>query len=173
MKFNWLFVFCIIFVSCVDRDGRRPVNKKKTITNNYASILLNKTIKAMEENEINNYILKDSLLTYNYSPYGFAYAKLKTSLKQKKQMNQPHKVNYIQTVYNMRNDLIYNNVEKTIVLDKLQETKGVEEGLKLMKEDEEFKFIFSSFVFHGFTGDGNKIGANTPVVVKIKLLKIK
>ncbi|MGY5353999.1 FKBP-type peptidyl-prolyl cis-trans isomerase [Wenyingzhuangia sp. IMCC45467] len=173
MKFSWLFVYGILFVSCNHTKARRPINKKNDSSKYEYSILLNKTIQAEEENNIKKYIVNDTLLNYNFSPYGFAYAKVKTSEVLKNKVQQNDIVTYVKSVFNLKNELIYREIQETIIVGKSKEIKGIEEGLKLMQEDEEFKFIFSSFVAHGFSGDGNNIGANTPIVVKIKLLKIK
>ena len=172
MKFNWLFFFGIIFVSCNNAKARRPINKINSSSKYEYSIILNKTIQAEEENVIKKYIAKDTLLNYTFSPYGFAYVKVKSSDSPTNKVEQNNVVTYVKTVFNLKNDLIYSEIEETIKVGKSKEIKGIEEGLKLMQEDEEFKFIFSSFVSHGFSGDGNKIGANTPVIVNIKLLKI-
>jgi hypothetical protein len=42
-----------------------------------------------------------------------------------------------------------------------------------MRENEEFKFIFSSFVAFRMNGDeAQKVGVNEPIISTIKLLKI-
>ena len=172
MKFSYVLVFGILFVSCINSKPRRPINKKKMSSRYDYSIALNKSIRAEQENRIKKYIVNDSLLDYTYHPYGFAYAKLKSSNLSRNKVEQNNIVTFGKTIYSLSNELIYSYVEETIKIEKSDEIKGIEEGLKLMQEDEEFKFIFSSFVSHGFSGDGNKIGANTPIIVKIKLLKI-
>lgn len=173
MKYSWLFAFGILFVSCNHTNARRPINKNNTVSTYDYSIALNKTIQDKEQKKIKKYIAQDSSYTYTYSPYGFAYTKLKKEDGLGKKAVQESIVTYEKTIYNLKNELIYNTVEETIKIGKSKEIKGIEQGLKLMREYEEFKFIFSSFVAHGFSGDGHKIGANTPIVVKIKLLKIK
>ncbi|MDO3694739.1 hypothetical protein QVZ41_07785 [Wenyingzhuangia sp. chi5] len=172
MKYSWLLVCGIVFVSCNNAKARRPINKNKSSSKYDYSIALNKIIQAEEENSIKKYITNDTLFNYTFSPYGFAYAKVKTSDLLTTKVQQNDVVTYTKTVFNLKNELIYSEIQQTIKVGKSNETKGIEEGLKLMQEDEEFKFIFSSFVSHGFSGDGNKIGANTPIIVNIKLLKI-
>ncbi|GGF72795.1 FKBP-type peptidyl-prolyl cis-trans isomerase [Wenyingzhuangia marina] len=172
MKFKWLFFLGIIFVSCNNTKARRPINKNNSSSTYDYSIALNKTIQAEEENVIKRYIAKDTLFNYTFSPYGFAYARVKSSSLSTNKVQLHDIVTYAKTIFDIKNKLIYSEIEETIKVDKSNEIKGIEEGLKLMQEDEEFKFIFSSFVSHGFSGDGNKIGANTPIIVKIKLLKI-
>ena len=173
MKYSCFLVFGILFVSCNQTNARRPINKKNIVSTYDYSIALNKTIQEKEEKDIKTYIVQDSSYVYTYSPHGFAYTKLKKTKELGKKAKQESVVTYVKTVYNLKNELIYNRVEETLMIGKSKEIKGIEQGLKLMQEYEEFKFIFSSFVAHGFSGDGNKIGANTPIVVKIKLLEIK
>lgn len=160
-------------MSCNQTKARRPINKNIKSSEYEYSVLINKTLYAEEENKIRKYVLKDSLLSYATSPYGFSYAKLKGNRQLDKKPTDESIVTYLKTVYSLNDELIYSQIEKTIKVGKSNEVKGIKQGLKLMQEDEEFKFIFSSFVSHGFSGDGYKIGPNKPIVVNIKLLKIK
>lgn len=161
----------VLFLSCSKSEPRRPINKVKSSGVN-VSIELNKRIRVLEEKWIEDYIKKDSLTTYQHSPFGFAYTVTKTSNKPKKESNKNTVYTFERTVYTLGNQLIY---PKQLIKSRVavsDEITGIKEGIKLMREDEEFKFIFTSFVAHGFYGDGNRIGANTPIIVKIKLLNI-
>ncbi|NJB81775.1 FKBP-type peptidyl-prolyl cis-trans isomerase [Wenyingzhuangia aestuarii] len=171
MNYNWLIVLGVFFVSCTESKPRRPINKRTSEKVEY-SVLYNKQINSIQEQLIKEYIQKDSLLNYQYSPFGFAYAVVKPSTKPKKVIRENSIVTYSKTVYFLNNKLVYPEEILTKQLDKSNLIKGIAEGLKLMQEDEEIKFIFSSFVAHGLSGDKNKIGSQTPIVVNIKLLKI-
>ena len=172
MKYSWLLIFGILLASCHNSKPRRPIHRGHLVKEDY-SVVLNKSVRSLEEKNIKLYIEKDSLFTYSFSPYGFSYAKLKQNPLATKTVQSGSTVIYEKTVYNLANQLIYAKAEESCVVGKSNEIKGIQEGLKLMQENEEFKFIFTSFVAHGFHGDENKIGANTPLVVNIKLLKIK
>ncbi|WP_010135667.1 FKBP-type peptidyl-prolyl cis-trans isomerase [Ochrovirga pacifica] len=171
MKYKSLVVLSLLMVFCNRPEPRRPINKKKSSTENY-SILINKKIRKLEEQLLEEYIQKDTLLSYQFSPFGFAYAVTQKSKKTKEQVNKNTLYRFEKTVYNLNDELIY---PKKIIKSRVATSDlivGIKEGVKLMHEDEEIKFIFTSFVAHGFSGDGKKIKANMPIVVKIKLLNI-
>lgn len=171
MKYSWLFVLGFILVSCSDSTPRRPVNKSTTKKKNF-SIELNKNLNKIEEKRIQEYVVKDSLLNYKNSSFGFVYATLNSSKEKQKRVSKGSEVVFLKTVYSLKDKLIYAQKEETCVMGKSNQIRGIEEGLKLMQEDDEIKFIFSSFVAYGFNGDDIKIGRNTPIIVNIKLLKI-
>ena len=50
--------------------------------------------------------------------------------------------------------------------------KGLREGLKLMKVNDEVDFYFPSYTAYGFYGDENRIGLHTPIKSRVKLLKV-
>ncbi|MDO6738321.1 FKBP-type peptidyl-prolyl cis-trans isomerase [Wenyingzhuangia sp. 2_MG-2023] len=171
MKYSWIIFFGILFVSCNNSEARRPINKQKSSKKDF-SIELNKQIRAAEEQRIQKYIERDTVLNYEYSPFGFAYAITKTSTKPQQEILKTSVLSFEKTVYTLDNQMVY---PKEVIKSRLEGSNlitGIREGVKLMREDEEIKFIFSSFVAHGFHGDESKIGANTPIVVKIKLLNI-
>lgn len=171
MKYSWILFFGIFFASCNQSEPRRPINKV-TSSKNKLSIEINKQIRAAEEQIIKQYIQKDTLVDYQFSPSGFAYGVLSSSLNTKKEIFKTSVLTFDQTIYNLNNQVLYPKKEMVTRLENSTLITGIREGLKLMKEDEEFKFIFSSFVAHGFRGDNHKIGKNTPIVVKIKLINI-
>ncbi|NIJ45468.1 gliding motility-associated peptidyl-prolyl isomerase [Wenyingzhuangia heitensis] len=172
MKHSWLFILGMLFVSCTQSKPRRAINKVKASKKVEYSILYNKKINSIQEKLIKDYIQKDSLLTYEYSPYGFAYAVVKSSTKPKKVIKESSVLTFSKSVFLLNNKEVYPEEILTVKLNTSNLIKGIIEGLKLMREDEEIKFIFSSFVAHGLNGDKNKIGSHTPIVVNIKLLKI-
>lgn len=172
MKFRGYFLGLLCLVACSKTAPRRPINKIKGQQKEY-SIALNKAIHKHQEKLTQEYVHKDSLHTYINSSFDFVY----TQLFQSKNTNFIHpkkgdKVTFLKTVYSLKDELIYPEQKQIIEIGKSREIKGIVEGLKLMKEDEEIKFIFTSFVAHGFNGDKNRIGRNTPLIVKIKLLTI-
>jgi len=173
MRFN-IILFCFfVIVSCKKPTPRRPVNKAQTITKtkNY-SIAFNKAINQHQEKKIASYIKKDTTLNYIDSNFGFRYAVVQSSLNQKKEIKKGTKLTYLKTISKLNNKQVYPTTKQSIVLGKSEEIKGIIHGIKLMKEDEEFKFIFTSFAGYGMYGDEKKIVGNTPIIVNIKLLNI-
>ncbi|MGY5351263.1 FKBP-type peptidyl-prolyl cis-trans isomerase [Wenyingzhuangia sp. IMCC45533] len=171
MKYKWLFLIVVVLVSCREPVARKPVNKKLESRKDY-TVAYHKTLNKFQEDKIQAYVQRDSLVSYQNSSYGFVYAFLKASDKSSKKVANGDEVTYLKTVYSLEDQLIYEEQKVTTIVGKSNEVTGIDEGLKLMEEDEEIKFIFTSFVAHGFYGDRNKIGRNMPIIVKIKLLKI-
>ncbi len=174
MRYKSLFIIisAVVFVSCTKTEPRRPVNKDIRITKDY-SVEINKEINTVQQNLIEKYTSVDSLLTYKQSTYGFVYAKIQSSNKTSKVIKKGTKVTFLKTVSSLKNEVIYPEQQQIALIGQTELTAGEEEGVKLMQEDEEFKFIFTSFVAHGFKGDNDRIGRNVPIIVNIKLLKIE
>ncbi|PJC60215.1 MAG: gliding motility-associated peptidyl-prolyl isomerase GldI, partial [Flavobacteriales bacterium CG_4_9_14_0_2_um_filter_35_242] len=53
-----------------------------------------------------------------------------------------------------------------------QRETGLQNGLKLMKENEEVMFLFPSFLAYGVLGDRKKIKTNQPLIYTVYLKKI-
>ncbi|MCK5906174.1 MAG: FKBP-type peptidyl-prolyl cis-trans isomerase, partial [Flavobacteriales bacterium] len=81
-------------------------------------------------------------------------------------------VKYTKVVEGLDGKIIYRSITKSIVVDHQDEIKGMHEGLKLMSEGSEAIFIFPSHQAFGFHGDDNKIKSNTPLVYRVKVLKV-
>lgn len=158
-------------MACTEVTPRRPINKQQGQKKEY-SIAFNKALNKYQENKIQQYVAKDSLLMYKNSAFGFVYAVTSPLKKQGLKVKKGDKVTFLKTVYSLKDELIYPEEKITTKIGKSTEIVGIQEGLKLMQEDEEIKFIFTSFVAHGFHGDKNRIGRNTPLIVIIKLLTI-
>ena len=119
-----------------------------------------------------NYIL--SLLEdregVQVSPYGFYYEVLdgrstggfpKTRGEVKIQIE----------VFALSGDVIYHSRDFSFFLDRSPEViRGMNEGVKLMKVGQVFRFYFTSFQAYGIWGDGDKILPNMPLIYKTKLL---
>jgi len=171
MNYSWILIIGMILVSCSESKGRRPVNKKLSTKVEY-SVLYNKHINEVQDKLINEYIEKDTLLEYKHTSSGFAYAYVKESKKSEKLITDSSVLTFSKKVFLLNDKLLYNDDVQTVKLENSNLIRGIDLGLKLMQEGEEIKFIFSSFVAHGLSGDNKKIGSHTPIIVKIKLLKI-
>jgi len=179
MKFNilkivGLLILISITFSCVDPTPRRPVNHKKE-SYIQKSIQLNKKINVGESKIIKEYIKQDSLNSYNNSSSGFWYTYLHKNASEERTPKLGEIVLFEYEIYDLSNTLIYSKEELGQVsyyVDKEDLESGLQEGLKLMKEGEEIKFIFPSFKAYGFTGDRKKIGVKQPLIYKVKLINI-
>lgn len=124
---------------------------------------------------IEHFIARDTSLTYTNSQKGFWYAKISENKK---------------GVYPVKGDVVLFEKEVTSLdgtvyfstqgvglqeycVDKEHIIKGIKEGIKLMREGETYKFVFSSFVAYRMNGDAtNTVGSNEPLVCTISLTKI-
>ena len=176
MKINvlLLFILALGMCSCKKTEPRRAINLTK-VSELEKTIAVNKILFSEEQNLMKKYMELDSSLVYKNSRKGFWYAYL-------------HKVN--NSVFPKKGDIVVFEQEiialdgtvlfakkdlglRSYVVDKEHIIKGLKEGLKLMKEGEEVKFLFSSFVAYRMNGDTSRIiGSNEPVVSIIKLIKI-
>lgn len=174
MKYSFLLFIGLLLGSCAKKEPRRPINKIKKQTVTDYSIKINKALNGLQELKIQKYINQDSLQVYKNSTYGFYYAKIKSSIENSK-VKTGDTIQFVRSTFKLDGTIIAylstNNAE-TYIVDKMPLIKGLQQGVKLMREKEEFKFIFPSFVAHGIKGDGKSIQPNEPIIVNIKLLKI-
>ena len=54
-------------------------------------------------------------------------------------------------------------------VDKEDILPALREGIKLLKNGESAYFLFPSFLCHGYSGDGEKIGINQPLKIFIEI----
>ncbi len=169
-----LLVLLLLFVSCVKLEARRPVSHHSG-TFMAESVKLNKQINALQNVAINYYIAQDSLNDYLSSSNGFRYAYLNQINENRKKPVINDEVFFEYEISDLDNTILYSKAvlgENRYLIDKEDVESGLQNGLKLMKENEEIKFIFPSFKVFGFSGNQEKIGINQPLIYKVKLNKI-
>ncbi|PCI08682.1 MAG: gliding motility-associated peptidyl-prolyl isomerase GldI [Flavobacteriaceae bacterium] len=170
--FFGILILFITLISCDDPIPRRPVSHHTT-SYMQESVALNQQINTLEEKAILFYIAQDSLRKYKASKNGFWYSKINQNKNRKPIVGDEVLFEY--EILDLSNQLIYSKEEIGQVsysIDKENLTTGLQEGLKLMREGEEVKFIFPSFKAFGFTGDRQKIGVKQPLIYKVKLINI-
>jgi gliding motility-associated peptidyl-prolyl isomerase len=176
MRINVLFLllFALSLGGCEKTKPRRDVNLPK-ISELEKTIAVNKRIFSEEQNLIKKYMELDSTLVYNNSGKGFWYAYLK-KVNNSTYPIKGDRVVFEEEILGLDGTILYAKKDlglRTYVLDKEHIIKGLKEGIKLMKEGEEVKFLFSSFVAYRMNGDtSHVIGSNKPVISTIKLIKI-
>jgi len=171
MKNKIVFIISIVSIlslsSCQEQEARLPVSVSSGI--DYTeSIELSKKINQREERQFRKYIASQDL-EFKRSNYGFLYHIENNSGELIKSKDQ---VKYTETVEDLDRKVIYTSVTKNLIVDHQEEIKGIHEGLKLMSEGANAVFIFPSHQAFGFHGDENKIKSNTPLVYRIKVLKV-
>ena len=157
----------LILNSCNEREARLPVSVSSGV--DYTeSIELSKKINQREERKFRKYV-ENQDLKFERSSYGFLYHLKNNSGELIKSKDE---VKYTKVVEGLDGKIIYRSITKSIVVDHQDEIKGMHEGLKLMSEGSEAIFIFPSHQAFGFHGDDNKIKSNTPLVYRVKVLKV-
>ncbi|MBT6881772.1 MAG: gliding motility-associated peptidyl-prolyl isomerase GldI [Flavobacterium sp.] len=175
MRLN--FIFLLVFLglnSCSEQEARAPITSSKS-NGLLSTISVLKEINKAEETKIKNYIKKDSLHSYISSPNGFWYRYI---VKNDSDTVFPVKGDIVQISYDLldlNDQIIYSketNGIKEYVVDKEDFIRGLQAGIKLMKEGESMKFIIPSFNAFGVLGDEKKIGMNTSIISRITLINI-
>lgn len=169
------FLLCLLLlslVSCYNNEPRRPINHS---TQDFYKELIeqNKKLNAREKNFIEKVIAKDTIHNYAESSSGFWYFYDKKSAVQGKTPKSEDVVTIKYEIFDIFDEIIYQEELKTIKVDKENLIEGMMEGIKLMKEQEIVTFVIPSYRAYGVLGDENKIGVNQPIKVKINLINIK
>ncbi len=169
-------VSMILFLgfSCQSPNPRYPVSQNTSVIDPNVINLAKENIKNQEQ-LFKKIISQDSTANYISSEYGFYYKILEgDSLK-----NTPNikgmQLSYTCDIFDVHNTIIYDSKDVgflTYYVDEQEIIYGLQEGLKLMDENDTFVFLFPSHVAFGYAGDGDKIGINQPLKYKVKLFKI-
>lgn len=175
MKYSLVILsLLLVLVSCVKPEPRRPVSHHSG-TYMAESVKLNKQINAMQDVAIKYYIAQDSMNNYLSSSNGFRYSYIYQITEDASKPKIDDEVFFEYEISDLTNNVLYSKEElgeNRYIIDKEDVESGLQNGLKLMKEDEEVKFIFPSFKAFGFSGDQQRIGINQPLIYKVKLNKI-
>lgn len=174
MKYCNILLIVFAFIACKEPQARKPVSVK---SGSFLQNSVERTKKRLqqENNFIAEYIKKDSTHTYYNSNKGFWF----TYIKQDSTATTPSfgdKLTYTYSVTDLNNKDIYTADEigeQTYYIDQQDEIiEGFRQGLKLIKKNEEIKYIFPSQLAYGYRGDGHKININTPIVCTVQLHNI-
>lgn len=161
------FLIVLMLSSCKEQEPRLPISVSSGV--DYTeSIELSKKINQREERSFRKYVAKQNL-EFKRSNFGFLYNIKNNKTELVKTENE---IRFTESIENLDGTVIYNTITKSLVVDHQEEIKGIHEGLKLMSEGAEAIFIFPSHQAFGFHGDDKKIKPNTPLVYKVKVLKV-
>ena len=176
MKYFTILISVLFFASCKEPHARKPVTVK---SGSYMQSSIDRTKKIMQlENEaITLFIKNDSTHSYLNSGKGFKYTYLKKDTVNTYTPKFGDQIVYTYSVSDLNNNLIYSTNEigdKTYFIDQKAEIiEGFRQGLKMIKVDEEIKFIFPSQLAYGYSGDRKKIDINTPIICTVSLKELK
>jgi gliding motility-associated peptidyl-prolyl isomerase len=167
------FILIILFLGCKSPEARPP----KTIKSGSflkESALRNKQLNEAERLTIEKVISKQNEI-YATSKYGFWYRYIKKNDNDTITPKFGDVVEFNYNISNINGQKIYSKTEigpQTYAIDQEELFSGLREGLKLMKPNEQIKFIFPSHKAYGYYGDGKKIGRNTPLICEVTLIHI-
>jgi len=176
MKHFSILIIILFFASCKEPQARKPVTVK---SGSYMQSSIDRTKKIMqlENKAIALYIKNDSTNSYLNSGKGFKYAYINKNTVSTYTPNFGDQIVYTYSVRDLKNNLIYSTNEigdKTYFIDQKTEViEGFRQGLKMIKVDEEIKFIFPSQLAYGYSGDRKKIDINTPIICTVSLKELK
>lgn len=168
-----LLVITVFVLSCTKTIPRKPVIRNSSTFLN-ESVKRNKIINKLEEKAFLELIKKDSTHIYLSSASGFWYYYVNKNLESTKFPTRGDEVIYSYTISNINNQVLYTEDdlgERSYLVDKQELITGLQDGLKLMKEDEVITFLFPSHKAYGYSGY-KKIKSNQPLIYTVKLKKI-
>jgi FKBP-type peptidyl-prolyl cis-trans isomerase len=154
------------FAACSKPLPQLPANKGVEIDSAAVSLLtINKTLSLKEDHLLQQYV--------NTKTTGFQKNELGFWFKIDKRTTRPSllsetKIHIDYQVYYINGKPIFTE-NKTIVLGKKQEVRGLEEGLRLMRAGEQATFIVPWYLAYGMKGLEKKIPPYTSVIFKVKV----
>jgi gliding motility-associated peptidyl-prolyl isomerase len=96
--------------------------------------------------------------------------------KTDKTANNGDYIEYEYQVTDLQNNILYsfndNKIQK-IILGKADIVRGLQAALQLIPEGETAKLLLPSFLAYGGYGDTQKIAPDTPIIMDVKVNKIK
>lgn len=163
-----------LMLGCKTTEPRLPIqqNSGRFIDE---SVERNKDLNAREYAKIKT-LVDTSEINFTRSDYGFWYAYNKQNTTSDYTPKFGNAVEYSVAVKELNGQWIYDpdtSKRQTYYVDQENLFSGLREGLKLMKKNETVTFIFPSQLAFGYYGDGDKIGANTPLIYQVTLHDIK
>lgn len=173
MKFYLVLLIAIAVAACKE-DVQPP---KKVNWSKKQSSELNKNLAIQEEIDIKLFL--EMHLDWKMSKTGSGllygiYDSLPNPInvfpKYKNQASIEYKVSLLDGT------LCYQTEEdefEVIMVDKSEIESGIQEAIKLMRVGDKAHVIIPSHLGHGLLGDRDKIPPLTPLVVELKLIKVK
>jgi len=168
-----LLIVIVLVFSCANPIPRKPITRNSSTFLN-ESIQRNKKVNKLEEVAFLEIIKKDSIHDYMSSANGFWYTYLVKDSVATKLPARGDELTYSYTIKDINGQVLYTEEdlgERNYIVDKQELITGLQDGLKLMKEDEVVVFLFPSHKAYGYSGY-QKIESNQPLIYIVKLKKI-
>lgn len=167
-----IFFLLIIILACNNSQPQNPTIYSNDGFLDYSK-KFNKELNQLENEQIQDYIQKQKVEFYSTDA---GIHMTKTELKAVNTVEEKDTIWFQYGVKNLKDSIIYTKEEigkKAVVLGQYSMIRGLEFGLKRMIEGEEATLLIPSSLAYGVKGDGNKIGADQPLVINIKLNKLR
>ncbi len=164
--------FILLQVSCKEPiKVQKPYNQEKDKINQNS----NDFGKFILDNE--NIAIKEAIKT-TFKKQKFKKTKLQFWINEEIIENEINKfgdiINYTYQILDLNGNIIYDYKtigNKTLVIEKQNEVRGIEYALKIMNKQEEATLLLPSFLAYGGYGDSKKIPPNFPLAVQLKTIK--
>lgn len=164
----------VVFIGLSACGGQETGNKPKVNWNQAQSTELNKQLAAQEQIDIQLYVDRQQHLTFIESGSGLRFAFIKDSLGPEAKSGQTAYVEF--KIHLLDGSPAYETKEDELngfKVDRSEVESGVQEAIKKMSVGDHCEIIVPSHLGHGLVGDLNKIPPLTPLVVDLKLIKLK
>ena len=172
LKLYAVIYFIVLIGSCSENEARKPINKK-SISFIKTSIERNKTITKNQESIFKNIIIKSKKEFINSKKgFWYSYEKKISNISNLELPKLGDEVSFKYQIEDINGKVLYKKESLGIVkyyVDKEDILPALREGIKLLKNGESAYFLFPSFMCHGYSGDGEKIGINQPLKIFIEI----
>jgi gliding motility-associated peptidyl-prolyl isomerase len=158
-------------ISCQDQIARKPSEKKSHQTNSN-SVERKKLLLENEMAEIEHFVEIDSTHQYFKTDTGIRYYYVNKIEEFERETRVDDPIQFGYELFSLKKEAIYPNLHlNDTIHSTLSDTSffpGFRLALWLLKENEEAHFLIPSPLAYGYRGDGDKIGPNFPLFIKIK-----
>ncbi len=164
----------IVITGCGEPEPRKPLAKHSS-TFIKESVERNKALVREEEALVRLMMERDTVNRYIGSENGFWYF---YEVRNPLSTGYPEVGDKVLFRYDLRmlnEEVIYTEDElgvNTYVVDEQYIMEGLRYAIKLMKEGEIAYFYFPSHLGYGYSGDGDRIGINVPLISRVHIIKI-
>lgn len=173
---NWKILLFSAFVmvftsSCKKNPPQYPTSYGNDGFLDYSK-KFNKQLKDLELEKIQEYIRnhKEDFLYTND-----VFFMTRTKMDSVRRVQDFDTITFEHQISNLKDSVIYSFDDKksqTMVLGQSTIIPGLEYGLKRMSSGEEATLLLPSSLCYGVTGDGDKIGADQPLKIQVRLKNI-
>lgn len=167
-----IFLLFVMFFGCKEPIARKPISTKGD-TFFKESIELNKKLNAEEELMIKEWLAKDTLTLYYPTNKGFWIHYVEKDTLNLPQIKKGDLVNFSYEVLDLANKPIYTLQDKMYKVDEEILIPGLQDGMKLLKPNEEVIFLFPSYKAYGYVGDKKEIVGRQTLKYRVKINSIQ